>query len=49
LRRTPEELAADTPDKLREHFNKLLDKLTVIGRTTKNKEKVSLKKMSSGK
>ncbi|MFH0903941.1 MAG: type II/IV secretion system ATPase subunit [Methanobacteriota archaeon] len=43
LRRTPEELAADTSFKLREHFNKLLDKVTVIGRTTKNKEKVSLK------
>ncbi len=43
LRRTPEELAADTPDKLREHFNKLLDKVTVIGRPTKSKEKVSLK------
>lgn len=43
LRRTPEELAADTPDKLREHFNRLLDKMVVIGRSTRNKEKVSLK------
>ncbi len=43
LRRTPEELAADTPEKLREHFTRLLDKVTVIGRTTSNKEKVSLK------
>lgn len=43
LRRTPEELAADTPEKLREHFNKILDKVTVIGRTTRNKEKVSLR------
>jgi len=43
LKRTPEELAADTPAKLREHFNKLLDKMTVRGRTTKNREKVSLK------
>jgi len=49
LRRTPEELAADTPDKLREHFNKILEKVTVIGRNTKNKDKVSLKEMNSGK
>ena len=47
LRRTPEELAADTPDKLREHFIKLLDKMVVIGRPTRKKSRS--KKMSSGK
>ncbi len=41
LKRTPEEPAADTPEKLRQHFSKLLDKVTVIG-TARSKEKVAL-------
>lgn len=42
LKKTPQEPAADTVEKLREHFKKLLEKVTVIGETTRDKEKVAL-------
>lgn len=41
LRKTPEEPAADSEEKLREHFNKLLGKVTVV-RETGDKGKVAL-------
>jgi len=42
LKRTPQEPAADTSEKLREHFRKLLEKVVVIGENTRDKEKVAV-------
>jgi len=43
LKRTPEEPAADTSEKLRQHFFKMMDKVTKIG-SGKDKEKIVLNK-----
>lgn len=42
LKKTPEEPAGDTPEKLIGHFKKFLEKVTVIGESTKEKDKVAL-------
>ncbi len=42
LKRTPQEPAAETPEKLRDHFFRLIDKVTVIDGATKDKEKVAV-------
>ncbi|MDD5474575.1 MAG: type II/IV secretion system ATPase subunit [Candidatus Methanoperedens sp.] len=42
LKKTPEETAADTAEKLKEHFRKFLENVTVIGETTKEKDRVAL-------
>ncbi|MFZ2410242.1 MAG: type II/IV secretion system ATPase subunit [Candidatus Methanoperedens sp.] len=42
LKNTPQQPAAETPEKLREHIKKLLEKITVIGETTREKDKVAL-------
>ncbi|HLB70033.1 MAG: type II/IV secretion system ATPase subunit [Candidatus Methanoperedens sp.] len=42
LKRTPEEPAADTSEKLREHFFKLIDKVTVIDGAARDKEKIAV-------
>ncbi len=41
LKKTPQEQAADNTEKLREHFKKLIEKVTVIGETM-DKEKVAV-------
>jgi flagellar protein FlaI len=42
LKRTPQEPAAETSEKLRQHFFRLLDKITLVGQTSRDKEKVAL-------
>ncbi|GFO97194.1 type II secretion system protein E [groundwater metagenome] len=42
LKKTPEEQVADTTEKLRQHFDQLLKKVAVVGRSTKDSEKVSV-------
>ncbi len=42
LKKTPQEPAADTTEKLKEHFKRLMEKVTVIGEASKNKEKIAV-------
>jgi flagellar protein FlaI len=42
LKKTPEEPAADTTEKLREHFKRLMEKVTATGETAGDKDKVAL-------
>ncbi|MCZ7392702.1 MAG: type II/IV secretion system ATPase subunit [Candidatus Methanoperedens sp.] len=42
LKKTPQEPAAENSEKLREHFRRLLEKITVIGENIRDKEKVAL-------
>ncbi len=41
LKKTPQDPAAETSEKLREHFKKFLERVTVVGET-KDKEKISV-------